>query len=267
MIASAFFACQANAGGFYTHYLQGKKALDLMKEKQHSQLLQIHHREYQNGMIFADAGYLVGEYGEFAHWGDFLNTYLSHIKGRCPSLLENEECQQLVAHYFGMVGHSLSDINFDRYFVREVARQNYNGDLEAAQTDTDSYLDVLIYAENPTEYAPLPPWAPLADLEAVLRKAGRPTSIEVMTKGLRYQDHLRRVGMYATGYGNVALTPISSWGAQHYRNERGGIHDTAQVLANAYDTLWGRLQGAERSEALPQLKFRGGWPDMDFWVE
>jgi len=90
-------------------------------------LLQKNQNAYRSGSIFADSGYAANHaYGEFSHWHDFLNQYQQTLIERCPDPGATENCAKVWAHFFGTVAHALSDNNFDRYFVPQVAAHDFN---------------------------------------------------------------------------------------------------------------------------------------------
>ena len=48
----------------------------------------------------------------------------------------------------GSLAHSIADVNFDRHFVTEVARQDQNNDIGKAQSYTDPGCDFLAILET-----------------------------------------------------------------------------------------------------------------------
>ena len=59
------------------------------------------------------------------------------------------------------------------------------------------------------------------------------------------------VAMFATSYGAHPPQPLTLWGAQNYLNARGGIDDTAQVLAKMFDQVWGIVAGTQPFQKVP----------------
>ncbi len=262
-----FFLCSAStaySSGIAVHTWMAELAAEKAEDPALHTFLKIHEAAYKNGAIFPDSGYIIKHpYGEWAHWSPFLNDYFAEISDRCPSF-EESQCQDLLAHFMGVLSHVIADINFDRHFVSEVGHQDCGGDVDKAQTFTDPGIDFIAILEADRGFKVASYYLP----DEVLSKAfARSQTLTASTGDIQKGVAIVRTGLATEALGApFAYAHFKSkmpWGSTHYREARGGVYDTADRIAYAWNLVWKAARSSERS-----LRFenQGSWPNSDFWI-
>jgi len=263
-LISLFFAQQAFASGMTLHIWKADLAVERLADQDLQNLMQNQRPAYRNGAVFPDTGYAINHpYGEYSHWHDFLNSYYAIINRRCPTLASTD-CQQLFAHFLGSLAHTIADINFDRHFVTAAAKIDYDGSIDTAQSWVDTGLDFLAVFEHKRAFQVSKFQIPLqALLEAFDERAEVSVSSIDLLKGssvLRLGLIFEPVGASFTYFYYKNRMP---WAAANYLQARGGVLDSAERIARAWELVWRDFHQGQR-EAL--FETYGSWPDADFYV-
>ena len=259
--ASAF------ASGMMLHIWMGDHAADMVSDPELQLLLGAEQSSYRSGCVYPDSGYAVPDrhWGEFSHWGGFLNSYARYISRTCQYPFTGN-CRTLVAHYLGTLCHSLGDVNFDRYFVRQVANQTFQGSLSRAQDFTDKGLDFIAVMEERRGKQFKWQWAPVDDLVNIYEDSGHGVSKDEIVKGVQIHN-LANLGIRLV----APLTWLfykqqSPWAVENYLTARGGVFDTGSEIARAWDQAWTFLKNSGHSAEYPEIGFSGSWPDISYVI-
>lgn len=255
------------ASGMMLHIWMGDHAVETVKDPDLKKLLQSEKKAYRSGCVYPDSGYAVtdGDWGEFSHWGGFLNNYARYVSQTCQYPFTGS-CRKLVAHYLGTICHSLGDVNFDRFFVRQVANQSFDGSLSLAQDFTDKGLDFVAVMEEGRGTQFRWQWAPVNDLVKIYELSGTIVPRDEIVKGVQIHN-LANLGIRMV----APLTWLyykqqSPWAVQNYITARGGVLDTGSVISEAWDKAWSILKQNGDLERYPEITFSGSWPDINFGI-
>ncbi len=265
-VAALCFASLAHASGMTLHIWMAEKAAnEYVTNLELRELLAENEASYKNGAIFPDSGYVLKHaYGEYAHWHKFLNNYFAVFREVCPNL-SSASCRSTFAHLLGSLSHSISDVNFDRYFVSEEARQDHGGDIDKAQSFTDPGCDFLAILDHKRGFRI--PEAPLPE-DILITALTRDGELDV-----RVAQLYRALAIQKLAIGGEALgSPFTylfykqklSWGARNYLEARGGVEDSARIIATAWEIVWqAYLSGAPEQDLFYS---EGAWPNIDFSI-
>ncbi len=116
---------------------------------------------YGRGVLFPDSSALFLGFNkiDYGHEDDLINAYIQLIANRCPSGdLSTTECQELTAHFMGMLAHVITDMRFDRFFLSRVDvvcgfNDGGSGDAGDSQRFTDATVDTALADEPSWMYA------------------------------------------------------------------------------------------------------------------
>ncbi len=261
-------ASLAQASGIILHLLVSQRASLYLTASHLQDLLREERDAVLSGTIFPDAGYLFGEeWSEFSHWPTFLNTYLTSIHEQCSQeqLVKDAHCRQLFAHFLGVLSHDAADTHFDQHFVRATAAKDFNNDMTAAQEYTDHWLDYLATMDIEDARVRFRKFVPAGDIAVIFAKAGRSETIERVRQQLSLQYWINVVALRRFA---KVLAPrgrtIAPWSAVNYLDSRGGVNDSARVIAGLWDKVWNILVLKNK---LPTIVQEGQkWPDINFEV-
>lgn len=218
-------------------------------------------KAYQSGSIFPDSGYAIEHpFGEYSHWEDFLNSYYQEIKSRCPKL-DSPDCRQAFAHMLGVLAHDIGDVNFDRYFVTEVARQDQGNDTGKAQSFTDPGCDLLAILEHKRAFRFPEFTIPHSFILSAFERGGEVTATpEDIYAGAAIQK-LALVGEpLGSPFAYFYYKSKMPWGSKNYLTARGGVVDTARRIAFAWQLAWIFFHSDDGSGDLFQAL--GGWDEI-----
>lgn len=141
-LAIVVFAGQSVlACGATLHYYIGDVAKEkLDKGSDLRNLIQNNRNAYQMGLVFPDLFFGVAdtdrtdhsdsllpteqEASHYTHSPAFFTEYAQAILERCEEA--PEECDDLKAHFLGVIGHIVADVNYDNRFVTSVWRSCYH---------------------------------------------------------------------------------------------------------------------------------------------
>jgi hypothetical protein len=258
----------AAASGMRLHLWVAELTLQEIKQEELINLLTANDGAYNAGALFPDTGYAINhEYGEIAHWSKFLNAYFEHVLTVCPyKQLKLELCQKLVSHFFGSLSHSIFDIRFDKHIVKTSAQMDFDGSIEHAQATLDPDLDFIAIFERGRSLN-LPRFTtPVENLYLILSGLN--------DGNLNRNDLLLGSHILAFGYG---LEPIAAairyptiknnlentWAYDNYEHSKGGVFDSAMLIAKAYDLVW-KAYVDGRKDLI--FYHEGRWPNVDFYI-
>ena len=257
----SFSASTAWASGITLHLFMADLAVEYLPPSALKDLLQKNQNAYRSGSIFADSGYAANHaYGEFSHWHDFLNQYQQTLIERCPDPGATENCAKVWAHFFGTVAHALSDNNFDRYFVPQVAAHDFNGNIDKF---TDTGYDFLAILDHQRGYCMLRANHPLEVLLEVFDRQGLAVSVQDLQRGIRKQRLVLLAEPLGSPFAYLYYKARMPWGSRNYLNARGGIRDTAARLASAWSHILAGLEACRPTVFASQ----GGWPYVTFYLD
>ncbi|SMF01249.1 zinc dependent phospholipase C family protein [Pseudobacteriovorax antillogorgiicola] len=255
---------QGLASGMAVHMFIADEALEQLSSQELQSMLERHRDAYRMGAVYPDTGYAINHsYGELSHWSDFLNQYQKVLMEACPDPLKSEDCQAAWSHFFGSLSHTVGDINFDKYFVTETARQDFDGDIGKAQEHTDPGCDFLAILDYKRAFD----YPRIDQPNDILIETYRRLGLEVSESEINRGAKTLKLGMVAEPIG-APFTYLyykfkMPWGSQNYFDARGGVQDTADRLAIVWDYVWQGLQQAEMSNFSNQ----GGWPGVSFYID
>ncbi|MBI2603805.1 MAG: zinc dependent phospholipase C family protein [Deltaproteobacteria bacterium] len=261
-----FLSSQSFASGNTLHVFMSDTAVDLLKSEDLRKLLLSERDAYRSGTLFPDALYQSSQHsrGEFTHWQGFHNSYLSHILAKCSkgSLTQSGDCRKLFAHFMGTVSHTIGDVNFDRYFVTEVAKRHFRGSNGKAQTYTDFKLEFLATWDWGRGAVFWANFVPTNELAAAYRKAGIAIPPEEIN-GSAFKLYL--LIAVAVKLGSPVMYFVAKreapWAAENYYSARGGVRDSAEKIAQVWDNFWVALHSGVTT---PRFYRKGGWPNFEY---
>lgn len=229
------------------------------------QVLREQEAAYKSGSIFPDSGYAINHlYGEYAHWHKFLNAYYAVVEQQCPTL-ETEDCRRLFAHFLGTLAHDLTDVNFDRHFLTEVGDHDHGGDWDKAQTFTDPGCDFLSILEHQRGFKIPDLKLPENQLIAAFNLGNE---VAVSIADIQKGTNLQKLALIGEPLGSpftyFYYKQNMAWGSTHYVDARGGVIDSAQRIAEAWELVWQHYNRHEIGKEL--FNSAGQWPLMDFYV-
>lgn len=210
-------------------------------------LLQKQRDAVRAGSWYPDGGYFLDRFksndpthfGEIAHWAEFLEYYLHHIRDNYHS--QDEEYDSVVAHFLGAASHSMEDQLVDNSF--------FNLTLEADgyhQQLGDVGYDVFAITDHKRWYT-LPHWfTPTSDLVEVYDKMDVDTdrmaeSIKKASALLRLSIHSERAMALSLPYYQKKLR----WGRRLFYSAPTGLAARARIIARYWEALWRRLHHEE----------------------
>lgn len=248
------------------HTWKTELAVDLLEDEQLRLILSENPNALKSGAIFPDSGYVFDKaFGEASHWSEFLNAYYQELKISCP-LLDTRWCRRVFAHFMGSLSHTIADINFDKFFVTEAARQDYSGDIDQAQSFLDTGLDFLAIKDEGRLFEFPLLRVPFDQLEATYARLPaelRPTRGDLFssTQTLYLGFKLEPVGSLATyNYYKEAMP----WASLNYLSANGGVEDTAQLIAQIWDKVWQQFPDDSKKDLFYE---QGNWPEIEFYVD
>lgn len=252
---------------------------------------------FKNGVSFPDAMTLIkGERDGFdSHSSEFLSAYVAYIREVCgvdrDHLLNDDTCQKLTAHFFGVLGHVIDDYRFDRYFVTRVSRECPHlpvdhPDKFTAQDLTDGPMDTAVSLKR----FDVRPDAPAVPLTPFLRPF-HPRNVLIPLRRVFSEVTFTKPGVRAgvaafwsfiyvvqpasvlIGRHNVINVRNCPWPIQddpkvadqwqNYEIAFGGVEDSGRKLADFIDKSWEILTtdppGHSGSNSIPRYERSSCW--------
>ena len=145
-IAFTIQTLSLQAGGWAFHLKSTEEAVKRLPDGKLKDLLERQITPVLNGSKYPDGGYTIGEY-DAAYWlhsADFLNAAFEDLEQGVCQNFDAVQCQRRVAFLFGCIAHEMGDVNFDRYFLTNVAEADFSGNVSKAQEFTDKRFDTVI---------------------------------------------------------------------------------------------------------------------------
>ena len=170
-----------------------------------------------------------------------------------------------MAHLLGSLAHSVGDVNFDRNFLTETARRQFGGDVSEAQKYTDIGIDFLAVFDHGRGFKIAGAWAPI---DRLLEVFAMPPAIGVSANDLRRATAIHGLAQVGETLGSpftyLYYKYKLGWAASNYYGARGGVDDTATLIARAWDLTWSALNEGRDGDIFHSV---AGWPYVDFFVD
>lgn len=255
------------AGGWGFHLISTEKALETLPQGPLRALLTKELTPLLNGSIYPDGGYVYGQ-RELAEWTHkyFLNPAFSKLEKQNCKNFRDLKCQKKLAFLFGIIAHIMGDCNFDRYFLRGLAKAEFDGDLDKAQNFSDLKFDTVVIKG----YG-LDTWVPkFYQPKEFVCKIYQENNFHVTQKDLSEMQSYQRVlytalTSYATHSGE-RISHQSPWGTANFKEGVGGVEDTAKKIAEIWQKSWAIIEKS-KSKTLPRFVVQGKWPDLEIKIK
>ncbi|HYD49724.1 MAG TPA: zinc dependent phospholipase C family protein [Terriglobales bacterium] len=201
-----------------------------------------------SGAMFPDTGYALDnpgarDYGEYAHWEPFIESFIQHIRNTYGPTYETKEEKLLIAFLLGCASHGLQDELFDSTFLHEIEQRD-GGGQDVSDPGTDGFLVLDDHFRLlPGDYFPIDEMLPLFDV--LQRPVIDHDLIEEQIRIVRSVYVNDTVGLsVAANYGRRARTLIP-WAAENYLDPSvaGSLRAEIEPTARHMEALWERLHG------------------------
>lgn len=280
LILTLFLSTSVFSAGVTSHRFISKKSLDYIRDSNIKAMLQRNYRLYLAATMLPDMGYLIsqlklgdGWWGEDLHWAPFINGLWNYNQSKCRSAgwppRNSSECEKLWTIYFGLLSHSIADIQWHggyiyRFAIME-AGSNYGAPFSSAHTIADNMGDlpaVHYYGERDLsgsmDYNLM---TSIINSYADAKKRTR-VSTNTLAAAFSFQE--------AWYYGIKVAWPLYyyfklkyKWGHDNYLGTLGGIDNTARRLAELVDMISWENQRLGLSR-ITTLTSGGNWPHNFF---
>ena len=255
-----------NAGGWGFHLISTERALQLLPAGALKSLLLQNKISLLNGSIYPDGGYMNGKEA-LAEWTHekFPSEAMGKLEQTSCKNFSSHQCQQELTFVMGVAAHIMGDCNFDRYFLKELAKAEFNNDMDAAQKFSDLRFDTVIIKGYGRDNK-VPPFYQAYDLAfAVYQEQGFRINKKDLSEMQTYQRVLyTALTSYAT-HSAERISKLSPWGTANYKNSRGGVEETAQRIAKLWQEAW-KIVVRTNGKKLPRFLVYGGWPNKEIEV-
>jgi hypothetical protein len=243
----------AEAAGVTTHGWMAVEAIDLVDDPGLLALLRAHEDQVRAGAMFPDAGYLSpNTYGEEAHWQRFVDAYVDLIADRTdcgPDLADpHGPCADMIAHAFGVAGHGMGDEVWDWLFEPNSPDRNeyYVDSLPTAnEGGAETQMDLVAVGVHGV---PRPDTPPLPDIPTLLQAFEDAGFHGVTAAEFTYATLVAVVWDLETQWAADHLAGVQAampWMSANMVTAPGGVDFAARAIAGYWDSLWGRLHGAQ----------------------
>jgi len=253
------------AAGGTVHTFMADEARKYIKNEDLKKLLEEELSPYLSGAMFPDSGYIGDRsYGEYAHWANFQNAYLTLIQKKCEFPFVGR-CRSLFAHLLGCYAHSIGDVNWDRYFQRQSADYDFNGNYPLADKETTFGMDLVAIAFHKRGKVMPKMWHPVEELTELFKKVtGRDLSKTIRKNTLTYK--LAMVGeRFIAPVGALVMKKKAPWATTNLIAGKGGVTDTAEILGALYNKIWDELVDHGYNGKI-EFHETGGWPNVKSWI-
>lgn len=251
--ASLLAPTPVGAAGVTTHGWMAVEAIDRIDDPELAALLRAHEHQVRAGAMFPDAGYVSpNTFGEEAHWQRFVDAYVDQLLLRddCGDLADPDgPCADMVAHIMGVAGHGMGDEVWDWLF------EPYSPDLDeyyvspglatSNEGGAEIQMDVVAIGVHGVPRPQIPDLPDIDTLIAAFDAAG----FEGVTAS---QFALAGLGEAVWDYESQSvaahLGPIQAampWMSANLVTAPGGIEFAATAIAGYWESLWGRMNGAQ----------------------
>lgn len=218
-------------------------------------LLEANRAYVRSGAHFPDSGYaLSNTYGEEAHWQKYHDAYLEQILARddCGDLTApNGPCAPEIAFLLGMIGHGMGDETWDwlmepngpdldEYYAPESLAGYANDGGTELQMDL---VAVAVHGQPTTDIAAFPDHQGLLAAFAAVGRGDVDDS----------ELNLGQVAMRVVKQAEASWAPVHidaiheamPWMSHNMVDGPGGVRFAAVAIAGAWESMWGRMLGAQ----------------------
>ncbi len=132
--------------GVTSHRFMSKKSLDYIRDTQVRDMLKRNFRTFLGATMLPDMGYFakyiggVDWWGEETHWPPFLNWLWTYNNNKCKSKGwppgGSSECEELWTIYFGVLSHSIGDIQWHGGYIFRFGVMEAGGAVHSAAFNT-----------------------------------------------------------------------------------------------------------------------------------
>ncbi len=244
---------RAEAAGVTTHGWMAVEAIDEVADPGLRALLRAHEHQVRAGAMFPDAGYLgTNTYGEEAHWQRFVDAYVDLIAARTdcgPDLSDPDApCADMIAHAFGIAGHGMGDEVWDWLFEpNSPDRDEYytNGLPTATEDGAEIQMDLVAVGVHGIPRPIIPDLPDIPMLLQAFENAGfhGVTESEFALQGLGealWDAETQFAAQHLAG-----IQAAMPWMSANLVTAPGGVDFAATAIAGYWESMWGRLQGAQ----------------------
>ncbi|WP_062268446.1 Ig-like domain-containing protein [Endozoicomonas arenosclerae] len=246
----SFYSFGAVAAGNITHAIMTDEARKNVVPQALKDLLDDNKPYWIVGSVLPDGGYIHKfSYAEPAHWPAFHVPYFKHIFALCQGQLDAPRCEQLIAHFLGMVAHGFEDESYDILMDnRSQLVDPPEGDslLEKRDTMIDKYS---VWDYNRAFHLLPTAVSPLDDVFQVFTEM-RTRNVEMSHLQVGEATMItaaslqRNIVDFFTNYVDSQKYP---WLRQSYITEAGGVEYTGRALANLWEFYWEKLNGRSKA--------------------
>lgn len=231
----------SHANGSYSHVHISQLAVEKLPAGSLRDLLEdpANVPNLEAGSMFPDGGYAVGDdYGENAHWSQFLNAYISFLREKYGGDYSSTTAREEAAFLMGIASHGIADQTYDTTILARAFE--VDGDLGSVDQEADYFI---IIDEN--VLLDTRAWAPYSDLVSVFQSGiGYSVSQDTLEAGMTAMEAaiaLQRataLQQYRTAWQRYP------WLGTHVYDERapGSLPHLAELVQRHWQVVWKRLQ-------------------------
>lgn len=253
LAATVLSPVEADAAGMTTHGWMAVEAIDEVGDPGLQELLETHQEQVRSGAMFPDIGYLSpNTYGEEAHWQRFVDAYVDLIAARTdcgPDLSDPDgPCADMIAHAFGIAAHGMGDEVWDWLFEPNGPdRDEYytNGLPTANEGGAETQMDLVAVGVHGV---PRPVIPPIPDVPTVLQAftdSGFSGVTEAQFAAVPLAGVVWDVETQWASEHLAGVLAAMPWMSANMVTAPGGVDFAATAIAGYWDSLWGRLHGAQ----------------------
>ncbi len=260
----------ALAAGLGLHVVMANKAIEETAKfsPELADLLTKHSAIYHRAALFPDINHIypTEDFSEWTHWTDFLNRYGKKFTETC-SYPWNLKCEKLLAFYFGILAHDIGDTNFDRHFVTEASRRDFDSNTDLTSDFTDRTMDLMAMVElgdlqNKLFFSSWMPDVFISEVINEVHPGMTPEKLRIQSIG----THALYSGMlyFAQKAYPRMINTYSTWAQKNYWDAKGGVLDTAKVMSENFEIVWNELILTPKRDQFPKLCEDRNWPNVKF---
>lgn len=243
----------AEAAGMTTHGWMAVEAIDLVDDPGLLTLLRAHEDQVRAGAMFPDVGYASpNTYGEEAHWQRFVDAYVDLVAARTdcgPDLADPDgPCADMIAHAFGVAAHGMGDEVWDWLFEPNGPdRDEYytNGLPTANEGGAETQMDLVAIGVHGVPRPNIPPLPDIPTLLQAFEDAGFHGVTETEFTYIPLVGVVWDVESQWAAEHLAGVQAAMPWMSANLVTAPGGVDFAARAIAGYWDSLWGRLNGAQ----------------------
>ncbi len=259
MTALCTISTAVQAAGHSAH-----EQVNLLAKQYHVQdstlrsILQSRNTTFQSGSAHPDAGYVNGNehIAETMHWADFHMAYARYLVDVCKGKYSSDtECSDKVAHFMGVVGHSVVDNYYDFLFHDSKVKYYDAPVSDSSFRSPDAAIDNILYDTYGQYFVEVPEATHVADVSNVfwrmnLRDSGYS---ELTVFGAMAAQHLLSIGARGDYTQSKARSDYwwegYRWLFRQWRPAIGGVDHLSELAAKVMDYYWLVLNGQSTATA------------------